>query len=153
MSLELYQRYITSQSEAFPVHDPLIGFNHDLKHDWLSFYNTAYQTSGDHQSSYEHAELCFYQTLSQQEWENWIFQTANFLIKKPKVQKTQKPETHYFGCQLITLTLPKDMTHDEGRKYLTDYVSEYFMGKKPELKKKKPKTPKPQNPKTPNRDD
>lgn len=140
-ALDQYADYFNRFSEnQVPFHDPLVGFNHDLKDLWLSHYNLALHAS-DYQGAYEHADLVFFQILTQAQFEDWVIKVAQFLIKKPKPQKTQKPETLYFGCQLITLTLPNTITHDEGKKYLADYVSEYFMGKKPELKKKKPKNP------------
>jgi len=137
---DYYSPYFNNFPQEVSTHDPLIGFNHELKHEWLTHYNLALQ-SNDHNGAYEHADAVFFQILTRDQFEDWVINVAKFLIKKPKFQKTQKPETLYFGCQLLTLTLPKDLTHDEGKKYLTEYVSEYFMGKKPTNTKKKPKNP------------
>lgn len=134
----------TVQEEHDPFTDPLEGFNHDLKEVWLNYFLTGpCRGFYSHMEAFEHADtqiLLQYPNL----YQNWISSVFFYLQNRPVSEKTQKPKNLFKGFHLITLTIPNDITHDEGKKYLTEYIQEYFLGqiiKKPNSKVKKPKNP------------
>lgn len=125
-----------------PLSDPLEGLTHELKEFWLDKYLNAHLYGYyDHHSAFEYADLqinLYFPNL----FETWVSCVFLFLKNSPKVQKTKKTHNLFLGFHHITLTLPPTLTHDEGKKYLTEFIQEYFLGqiiKKPNGKEKKPK--------------
>lgn len=69
-----------------------------------------------------------------------IEKTINIVHNYSEPQKTSKPQNLFTGWQMITLTTPTSLPHDEGEKYIQNFLNRYFLctERKPGEKPRKP---------------
>lgn len=114
-------------------------FNHPLKDFFIRKMRTSVNNGFSFVEAWRHADDYIVCEFSVSDWEDFHFKLHQFYVSESKIKKPENPKPFNSSFQLITLTLPNDLPHDEGRKYLNDYISKYFLGQNPKNLKKTPK--------------